>query len=181
MGEGENGWAAGDGRGFGGLRGGSGVRGGLQMRSRFGAGGDGSVVKGLVWGCGGGGRFVGEREEGVGAVAALVDARVAETPGAFVAYVAFPVAGVCEGEAYVAEDAGQEAGRGVFICHAVGGRCGMFGRCVGRLFVSMADEDVGVFVVGRITSYRCLSFVALPGTVTEAVPMLTTFALSVAA
>jgi hypothetical protein len=58
----------------------------------------------------------------VGAAFAGVDAVVAEAPFAFVALLAFPVAVVGKGEAYVAEHTGLETLGGVVVCEAVAGQ-----------------------------------------------------------
>lgn len=74
----------------------------------------GGAVDGLGFGAGGeveGGMRDGQ--ESVGAAFAGVDAGVAEPPFAVVAAVAFPEAGVGEGGAGAAEEAGLEAGCGI--------------------------------------------------------------------
>ena len=123
-----------------------------------------------------GSAVVGERQERVCTVPALVDTIVAEAPAAFVADIAFPVAGVGVGLAHVAEDSCFEAARRVFGC-CCGARLGGY---IGGPFVSVADENVRMFVVRRVAFWRRFLFVLYPRCVAEAEPVLAAFALPVA-
>ena len=107
---------------------------------------------------------------------ALVYAIVTKAPCAFVADVAFPVAAVGEGFADIAEDAVFET-----VCRVVfgtkDGSCWAGGLLQGgiRSSITVACEDVWMFVVRRIPSGWCLFLVSRPRCPSEPVPMLAAF------
>jgi len=125
--------------------------------------------------------FVGDGEERVCAVSALVDTVVAEAPVAFHAIVAFPVAVIGEGFAERAEDAFVEAMVWVVFTHEdVGRREGLSERREWSS-IAAARKDVWLVKVGRIASLGAVAFVECPSCPAKAEPVLAALSGSVAA
>lgn len=114
------------------------------------------------------------------AVIRLVDARIAESPCAFVACIAFPVTRVGKRFADVAEHSRVQSIRRVVIADKRAWDGGRSGEEAQWSSVSMANEDMGDFMVWRISVRWCLSFVSGKCGPAEAKPVLAAFACAIA-
>jgi hypothetical protein len=110
----------------------------------------------------------------------LVDARVAESPFAFVACVTFPVTRVGERIADVAEHPRLQSIRRIVFANKRAWGGGRSGEEAQWSSVSMAYENMGGFMVWRISVRWCLSFVSGKCGPAEAKPVLAAFACAIA-
>jgi hypothetical protein len=112
---------------------------------------------------------------------ALVDTVIAVTPVAFIAVVALPITGIGIGSANIAESAYfYPLLRIVFAHEHMRRGCG-FRKWRHWSTITMPNENVWVFVVGWVASFRRFSFVTRPSGPSEPEPMLASFAETIAA
>jgi hypothetical protein len=113
-----------------------------------------------------------DREKRMSTMTTLVHAVVAEAPFTFITKVALPVAGIGECETNGAKHASLET----FCWVLVGGEVEGVGYGTSRNFssrsqISVPRENMRGLMVRWISSWRCLSLVAYPSSVAEAIPM----------
>jgi hypothetical protein len=125
-------------------------------------------------------RLPGDRNEGMCAVVALVDAVIAVAPVAFVTVVAFPVACIGIGFAHIAKDANLHPLFGVIFAHEYMWRCCGFCERRCRPAITMPNKDMRMLMVWRIASIRRLSFVTWPSSPPKTKPMLASLAETIA-
>jgi len=114
------------------------------------------------------------------AVVRLVDARVAEPPCAFVACFAFPVTCVGERFADITEDTRLQSIRRIVLTDKRAWGGSRSGEEAQWSSVSMAHEDMGEFVIWRISVGWRLPFVSGKCGPAEAKPVLAAFACAIA-
>jgi hypothetical protein len=112
---------------------------------------------------------------------ALVDTVITVTPVAFIAVVALPITGVGIGSAYVAESAYLYPLLRIVFAHEHMRRGRGFGEWRHWSTIPMPNEDMRVFVVGWVASFRRFSFVTRPSGPSEPEPVLASFAETIAA
>ena len=112
---------------------------------------------------------------------ALVDTVVAETPIAFITVIAFPIACIGIRGAGIAEDAGFQALPGIIFTHEhIRWACRLSERRQWSA-IAVSDEDMGMLVVGRIASGRCLLLIAWPSRPSKSKPVFTSLSEAIAA
>ena len=111
----------------------------------------------------------------------LINAIIAIAPVAVVAIVTFPVAGVGVCLAHIAEDANFYPLLGVILAHEHMWWCRGFRQGRHGSAISVPDQDMGMLVIGRITTLWCFALIPGPSSPTKAVPMLASSAKTIAA
>lgn len=126
-------------------------------------------------------RFPGDGDERMSAVVALIDAVVAVAPIAFITVVALPIAGIGIRSANVTEDAYFYSLLGIVLAHEHMRWGRRFRQRRHWSAIPMSNENMWVFMIRWIASFGRFTFVTRPSGPSKAVPVLASFAETIAA
>jgi len=125
--------------------------------------------------------LMGEREKGMCAMLALIDAIIAKAEVAFVTVVALPVTSYGKRLARIAKHALFQPVLGIIFAHEHMWRCQRLCQRCQRRPVPMPSQHMRLFVARRITALGTIALIACPGGPSESKPVFASFTGSIAA